>query len=70
LQNAPVPPTVVAQKVLEIAQSNSWQLRHLVGPDAVPLIAWRRGMTDEEWVDLHSADEETFQKLMGATAGD
>ncbi len=70
LQNAPVPPSAVAQKVLEIAQSNTWQLRHPVGPDAVPLIAWRSGMTDEQWVDLHSADEETFQKLMGTAAGD
>ena len=63
LQNAPVSPAVVAQKVLEIAQSNSWQLRY-----AVPLIAWRAGMTDEQWVDLHSANEETFQKLMAEKA--
>ena len=25
---------------------------------------WRRGMTDEEWVDLHSSDdEEYFRRL-------
>jgi NAD(P)-dependent dehydrogenase (short-subunit alcohol dehydrogenase family) len=70
LQTAPVPPSVVAQKVLEIAQSDSWQLRYPVGPDAEPLIAWRKGMTDEQWVDLHSADDETFRKLRGAAAGD
>jgi NAD(P)-dependent dehydrogenase (short-subunit alcohol dehydrogenase family) len=72
LQNAPVPPSVVAQTVLEIATSDTWQLRHLVGPDAEPLIAWRRGMTDEQWVDLHSADDEKFQQLMarGASAAD
>jgi NAD(P)-dependent dehydrogenase (short-subunit alcohol dehydrogenase family) len=70
LQNAPVSPAVVAQKVLEIAQSNSWQLRYPVGPDAVPLIAWRSGMTDEQWVDLHSADDDTFQNLMKKTARD
>ena len=69
LQNAPVPPSVVAKKVLEVAQSDNWQLRHPVGPDAVPLISWRQGMTDEQWVDLHSADDETFQKLMRASAG-
>ena len=66
LTNAPVPPSVVAQKVLEIAMSDSWQFRYPVGPDAVPLIGWRKGMTDEQWVDLHSADDETFQRLMGA----
>lgn len=56
----PVPPSVVAQKILEIAESGTWQLRHPVGPNAVPFIEWRRGMTDEEWVDLHSSDDETY----------
>jgi NAD(P)-dependent dehydrogenase (short-subunit alcohol dehydrogenase family) len=67
LTNAPVPPSIVAQKVLEIALSDTRQLRHPVGPDAVSTIAWRKGMTDEQWVDLHSADEQTFQRLMGAS---
>jgi len=66
LTNAPVPPTVVADKVLEVDQSGTWQLRHPIGPDAAPLIAWRKGMTDEQWVDLHSADDETFHRLMAA----
>ncbi len=68
LQSAPVPPSLVAQKVLEIANNGTWQLRHPVGPDAVPLIAWRESMSDEQWVDLHSADDETFQKMMGSAA--
>lgn len=67
LTNAPVPPSLVAQKVLDIDQSGTWQLRHPIGPDALPLIAWRKGMTDEQWVDLHSADDETFQKRMAAS---
>ena len=67
LTNAPVPPSVVAQKVLQIAMSDTWEFRHPVGPDAMPLIAWRKGMTDEEWVDLHSADDATFQRLMAAS---
>ena len=70
LQNAPVPPSLVAEKVLEVAASGTWQLRHLVGPDAAPLIEWRKGMTDEQWVELHSSDEEKYQKLMGAAAAD
>jgi NAD(P)-dependent dehydrogenase (short-subunit alcohol dehydrogenase family) len=64
LTNAPVSPSVVAEKVLEIAMSNTWQFRHPVGPDAVPLIEWRKSMTDEEWVDLNSADDATFQRRM------
>jgi hypothetical protein len=67
LTNAPVPPNLVAQKILEIAQSNGWQLRHPVGPDGAPTIAWRKMITDEQWVDLHSADDETFWRLMGAS---
>ena len=63
---APVPPSIVAKKVLEIAQSDRWQLRHPVGPDAAPLIALRKRMTDEQWIDLHSADEPTYQQLMAA----
>ncbi len=68
LKDAPVPPSVVAQKVLDIVTSGTWQLRHPVGPDAVPLIEWRKGMTDEQWVELHAADEETFQRMMGRSA--
>ncbi len=68
LQNAPVPPSLVALKVLEIETSGTWQLRHPVGPDAVPLIEWRKGMTDEEWINLHSSDDEEYQRLMGGAA--
>ena len=64
LQNAPVPPSLVAQKVFEIATNGTWQLRHPVGPDAVPLIERRKTMTDEQWIDLHSSDEEKYQKLI------
>lgn len=56
----PVPPSVVAQKILEIAESGTWQLRHPVGPDAIPLLQWRSGMTDEEWVELQSSDDATY----------
>src|SRR5579862_8849211 len=66
LAQAPVSPKVVAAKVLEIATNGTWQLRHPVGPDAVPLIAWRKSMSDEDWVDLHSADDETFKRRMVA----
>jgi hypothetical protein len=31
-------PTLVAEKILEVAASSSWQLRHLVGPDAGPFL--------------------------------
>jgi hypothetical protein len=64
LTNAPVPPSLVADKILELAQSDTWHFRHPVGPDAVPLIGLRKGMSDEDWIDLHASDDETFQRRM------
>jgi len=56
----PVPPTLVAEKILEIAESGTWQLRHPVGPDAAPFLAWRSSLSDEEWIDLNASDNETY----------
>jgi NAD(P)-dependent dehydrogenase (short-subunit alcohol dehydrogenase family) len=62
----PIPPSLVAEKILEVADSDTWQLRHPVGPDALPLIHWRTQMTDEEWVDLNAGDDAAFfAKLSG-----
>ena len=68
LQN-PVPPSLVAKKIVEVAESGSWQLRHPVGPDAAPFLQWRSGFTDEQWVDLHSSDDETWQRQMNRDFG-
>ena len=62
---SPVPPTLVADKIVDIVASGTWQLRHPVGPSAVPFLDWRRGMTDEQWVELHSSDDETYNRLAG-----
>jgi NAD(P)-dependent dehydrogenase (short-subunit alcohol dehydrogenase family) len=58
----PASPTLVAQKILEIVVTETWQLRHPVGPDAVPFLQWRGQMTDEQWVDLYASDDETWYK--------
>lgn len=47
-------------------ESGTWQLRHPVGPDAEPLLAWRMTMTDEEWVELNAADDDTVVPAHGA----
>lgn len=60
----PAPPSLVAQKILEIAESGTWQLRHPVGPDAVPFLEWRRKMSDEEWVTLNGGDDETWYRSL------
>ena len=56
----PTPPSVVAQKILEVAESDSWRLRHPVGPDAAPFLQWRNSMSDEEWVAYNASDNETY----------
>jgi NAD(P)-dependent dehydrogenase (short-subunit alcohol dehydrogenase family) len=64
----PVPASVVAAKILEVAESDSWQLRHLVGPDAAPFLQWRNGMTDEKWVEMNAGDDVTFFSSLGGTS--
>ncbi|RMF75921.1 MAG: SDR family oxidoreductase [Acidobacteria bacterium] len=56
----PTGPEVVADKIRGIIESDSPQLRHPVGPDAEPFLAWRAGMSDEEWVDWGAADDESW----------
>ena len=58
----PTPPTLVADKILEVAESQSWKLRHPLGPDAEPFIAWRASMTDEAWVDWNATNDEDWYK--------
>lgn len=60
----PAPPSLVGEKVLEIVDSGTWQLRHPVGPDAVPFLAWRNAMSDEEWVDWGAlADDDWYRRV-------
>ncbi len=56
----PTPPSLVADKILEISESNSWKLRHPVGPDAEPFIQWRKSMTDEQWVNWNAVNDEEW----------
>jgi NAD(P)-dependent dehydrogenase (short-subunit alcohol dehydrogenase family) len=60
LQNNPTPPADVAKKILEVATNETWQLRHPVGPGAEGFLQWRASFTDEEWMSLFSADDETW----------
>jgi len=56
----PTAPTLVADKILEVAESKNWKLRHPVGPDAEPFIAWRASMSDEQWVDWNATNDEDW----------
>ncbi len=60
----PTGPSLVAEKILEIANSGTWKLRHPVGPDALPFLEWRNSMNDEEWVDWNAVDDETWYQAV------
>ena len=60
----PTPASLVASKILEIVDGGTWQLRHQVGADVSPLLQLRASMTDEEWVELGSSDDETYYKIL------
>ena len=66
---SPVPPALVADKMLEIFTSNTWQLRHPVGPDAVPFLGWRTSMTVEEWVTWGALDDDAWYARVQADFG-
>ena len=51
------------EKIREIVDGDSWQLRYPVGPDAVPFLKWRASKTDEEVVNLGGASDEEFKLL-------
>jgi NAD(P)-dependent dehydrogenase (short-subunit alcohol dehydrogenase family) len=64
LSGEPAQPSLVADLIVNVAESDSWQLRYVVGPGAADLLAMRRSMSDEDWVALHGSDDATFQRLM------
>jgi hypothetical protein len=65
----PVPPPVVADKILEIAAGATAQRRHPVGPDAAPFLGWRRSMSDEAWVELGALDDAAWYDRIEADFG-
>ena len=65
----PVPPGVVADKLVEIADGGSWQFRHPVGPDAAPFLQWRASLSDEAWVEWGALDDDTWYARVQADFG-
>ncbi len=63
------PPLLVAEKIQSIIESGAWQLRHPVGPGAELLIESRRATTDEDYIALQSADDDTWYGVMEKGTG-
>ncbi|HEV2388978.1 MAG TPA: SDR family oxidoreductase [Candidatus Acidoferrales bacterium] len=64
-----VPPSVVGEKIREIVESGTWQLRHPAGPDAEPLLRSRAALTDEQWVAAQAASDEEWALRIKANFG-
>jgi NAD(P)-dependent dehydrogenase (short-subunit alcohol dehydrogenase family) len=69
LMRNPVSPYVVGDKIRDIVDSGTWQLRHPVGPDAAGFLAWRGSMTDEEWVDWGGQSDDAWLASVSQTFG-
>lgn len=65
----PTSATLVADKILEVAQNDNWKLRFPVGPDAQPFLDWRKSMTDEEWVNWNAVDDDEWYNFVEQTFG-
>jgi NAD(P)-dependent dehydrogenase (short-subunit alcohol dehydrogenase family) len=65
----PTSPRVVAEKILEIIESDSPKLRHPVGPDAEGFLAWRASLSDEEWADWGALPDEAWYEYVATTFG-
>ena len=65
----PASPSLVADKVVEIADSETWRLRHPVGPDAEGFLGWREEMSDEAWVDWGALDDDAWYDRVKADFG-
>jgi len=65
----PTSPTLVADTILDVAESGTWKLRHPVGPDAQPFLDWRASMTDEQWVDWNAVSDEEWYKAVEESFG-
>ena len=65
----PTSPTLVADTILNVVESGTWDLRHPVGPDAIPFLDWRASMTDEQWVDWNAAPDDVWYKAVQDSFG-
>lgn len=62
-------PEVVAQKIREIAEAATPNLRHPVGPDAEPFLGWRGSMNDESWVGWGAQSDADWLKAVKSDFG-
>ena len=57
----PTSPYVVGEQIRQIVESDSWQLRYPIGPDAEPFLKWRASKTDEEVVNQAAQSDPDYK---------
>ena len=57
----PTSPYVASEQIRQIVESDSWQLRYPIGPDAVPFLKWRASKTDEEVVNQAAESDPDYK---------
>jgi NAD(P)-dependent dehydrogenase (short-subunit alcohol dehydrogenase family) len=62
-------PQLVAQKVREIVESGTRQLRHPVGPDAELFLGWRAAMKDDDWIQWCAQSDRDWLRAVKADFG-
>lgn len=65
----PCPPEMVAAAIREIVERDTGKLRHPVGFDAEPFLAWRRAQSDEDWVAWGALDDDAWAENVMANFG-
>ena len=56
----PRPPSLVAEAIRGIIESETWKFRHPVGPGSVAAMELRKTMTDEEWVERGALEDDAW----------
>ena len=63
----PTSPDLVADAIRAIVEGDASRFRYPVGRDAERSLAWRASLTDEQWIDWHAADDDTWYANMERT---
>lgn len=62
-------PELVGQKIRDIIESGTTQLRHPVGPDADAFLGWRASLSDEAWVNWGAQSDADWLKATKSDFG-
>jgi NAD(P)-dependent dehydrogenase (short-subunit alcohol dehydrogenase family) len=65
----PVPASVVGDLIRDIIESDRGAIRYPAGPDAAPLIAWRKSKSEKEWVEIGALDDDSWASEIHAALG-